>query len=167
MAVFLRCHVHRWYEAGTGRYTRPDPLGPIEQGRMPENTYGYAADNPLFFTDPLGLASRWYAPGVVYNSSTQPVCAVFSRDSAGFDCLVVKPGGLSNPLKDADFVLVPATCEWIKIGVGIATVRPQGTLYLPPSSRFSGGGTEASTSDGASFDKACGSNCECKYCGGS
>lgn len=41
----------RWYEAGTGRYTRPDPLG-LRSGI---NLFSYVGARPLRFTDPLGL----------------------------------------------------------------------------------------------------------------
>jgi len=46
--------VHRWYQPGTGRYTRPDPLG--AQGDF--HPYLYATANPLLFFDPLGEKSR-------------------------------------------------------------------------------------------------------------
>jgi len=46
-------NVHRWYQSGTGRYTRPDPL----RGRIDTlaNSYLYSEGNPLGRTDPLGL----------------------------------------------------------------------------------------------------------------
>lgn len=160
MGVFY--NVHRWYTSGTGRYTRPDPMRSVEQGRRPENTYGYAVGNPLSFTDPVGLASRWYAPGVVYNAWVQPLCSVYGDSQ----CLVTRAGGLSNPVLDADFVLVPSTCKWIKLAVGIATVRSDGSIYLPPSSRFTGGGREATDDERQQFNKSRDDECECSYCGG-
>ena len=51
MGVDLYYNVHRWYEYGTGRYTRVDPLG-LEGG---PHTYTYAAGQPLLFADPVGL----------------------------------------------------------------------------------------------------------------
>jgi RHS repeat-associated protein len=47
-------NVHRWYEAGTGRYTSPDPLG----ARGDKHPFTYARANPVRFLDPLGLKSR-------------------------------------------------------------------------------------------------------------
>ena len=48
--------VHRWYEHGTGRYTRTDPLG-LEGGDLFQSNlhYAYANSNPLVGFDPLGL----------------------------------------------------------------------------------------------------------------
>jgi RHS repeat-associated protein len=44
-------NLHRWYETGTGRYTRPDPLG----RRGDPNPYAYGRSNPLAGKDPFGL----------------------------------------------------------------------------------------------------------------
>jgi RHS repeat-associated protein len=59
-------NVHRWYQPGTGSYSRPDPLGIVNQatfgpgsGRGPvRQLYGYAEMNPVLRFDPLGLESR-------------------------------------------------------------------------------------------------------------
>ena len=54
-------NVNRWYEAGTGRYSRVDPLYlvPPSMGGDPfgygGQEYGYSNSRPLFFVDPLGL----------------------------------------------------------------------------------------------------------------
>ena len=47
-------NVHRWYQYGTGRYGRVDPLR--SQGDL--HPYAYAASNPLLLVDPLGEKSR-------------------------------------------------------------------------------------------------------------
>jgi RHS repeat-associated protein len=44
---------HRWYAAGLGRYTQPDPLG-LEAGA---NRYIYANASPLMYVDPDGRQS--------------------------------------------------------------------------------------------------------------
>jgi RHS repeat-associated protein len=44
-------NVHRWYESGTGRYTRPDPLG--RRGDL--HPYAYVRSNPLTGKVPFGL----------------------------------------------------------------------------------------------------------------
>ncbi len=49
----LYYNVHRWYEGGTGRYTRPDPLG-LGGGW---NLFLYAGASPTSYIDPLGLTS--------------------------------------------------------------------------------------------------------------
>jgi RHS repeat-associated protein len=51
LGVDLYYNVFRWLEPGTGRYTRPDPLG-LRGGMY---LYAYAAGNPLVLSDPLGL----------------------------------------------------------------------------------------------------------------
>jgi RHS repeat-associated protein len=51
----LYYNLNRWYEAGTGRYASPDPLG-VEDGGV--NSYLYALANPLLFTDPNGLVAK-------------------------------------------------------------------------------------------------------------
>ena len=47
--VFMR---NRWYDTGVGRFTEPDPSG-LVGGSI--NLYAYALNNPLVYTDPLGL----------------------------------------------------------------------------------------------------------------
>ncbi len=47
-------NVLRWYQSGTGSYSRPDPLG--AQGDF--HPYLYATANPLLFVDPTGEKSR-------------------------------------------------------------------------------------------------------------
>jgi len=49
-------NVHRWYENGTGRYARTDPL--VLRPDPQSNVYLYANANPLRFLDPLGLAAQ-------------------------------------------------------------------------------------------------------------
>ncbi|MGB6641971.1 MAG: RHS repeat-associated core domain-containing protein [Thermoanaerobaculia bacterium] len=51
----LYYNVHRWYEYGTGRYSRPDPLG----RKSTPNLFGYADTRPTRVIDPLGLV--WLA----------------------------------------------------------------------------------------------------------
>jgi len=47
-------NVNRDYEPATGRYLQSDPIGL----RASLSTYAYANNNPLHFTDPLGLQQR-------------------------------------------------------------------------------------------------------------
>jgi hypothetical protein len=49
----LYYNVHRWYEYGTGGYTRVDPDYMVDP--TTQLYYSYARQNPLRFTDPVGL----------------------------------------------------------------------------------------------------------------
>jgi RHS repeat-associated protein len=65
VASGLTYNLHRWYEAASGRYERPDPLdgAKLPSGMLePQSTdprrfsyWSYASSNPLGFIDPLGL----------------------------------------------------------------------------------------------------------------
>jgi RHS repeat-associated protein len=48
-------NLHRWYQPGSGRYTRNDPLH--RPTSTVEDYYRYALSSPLIFVDPLGLFS--------------------------------------------------------------------------------------------------------------
>ncbi len=61
----LSYNVHRWYEAGVGRYTTPDPVAPPAVGHL----YSYGISNPSHYVDPDGRAPRlinsaWFPPEV-------------------------------------------------------------------------------------------------------
>lgn len=69
-----RSNFHRWYQAGSGRYSRPDPL-PL--GWSDLNVYLYASANPLINTDPLGLRVtpvKPPSPPIVPRPSPPPIC---------------------------------------------------------------------------------------------
>lgn len=50
-ATTLRYNVHRWYEPGTGRYAKPDPVWDSSNPTI----YGYVGGRPTSAIDPLGL----------------------------------------------------------------------------------------------------------------
>jgi RHS repeat-associated protein len=48
-------NVNRWYEPGTGRYSRTDPLGVGSPSFLTRNLYTFGNSNPSVYFDPLGL----------------------------------------------------------------------------------------------------------------
>jgi RHS repeat-associated protein len=50
-------NVHRWYEHGTGRYTRADPV--MLTDPVAQQAYAYALSNPSRYSDPLGLLAQF------------------------------------------------------------------------------------------------------------
>lgn len=54
MMHVLSYNVHRWYEVGTGRYARTDPLG----RRGDPHPFSYVQSRPTYYVDPFGLVTR-------------------------------------------------------------------------------------------------------------
>src|SRR5262244_3622951 len=63
----------RDYDAETGRWTAKDP---ILFGGGDANLYGYVANNPVDFIDPLGL---WRSPWTIYDEALKDAQSKFSR----------------------------------------------------------------------------------------
>ena len=76
-------NVFRWYEVGTGRYLRPDPLGLTLASSGGElNLFAYVGSSPLNSVDPLPLDRLFgLLRGRVINFS--PCCVLASKNSAG------------------------------------------------------------------------------------
>ncbi|MGB6337539.1 MAG: RHS repeat-associated core domain-containing protein, partial [Thermoanaerobaculia bacterium] len=91
----LYYNVHRWYEHGTGRYSRPDPLGvsraqrssPNEKARTSTdvNLYSYVLQNPIVNRDPRGLAVTTIGCGASDDAKIQSAAA--KADAASETCL--------------------------------------------------------------------------------
>ena len=102
-------NVHRWYQGGTVRYSRPDL---IRWRGSTANTYSYAENQPLLFTDRYGLApvsnnSGQFIPykpensnGVIELCAPGEVCevdGVFPPSCEGFPVKIV--GGCTGEVR--------------------------------------------------------------------
>ena len=108
-------NAHRWYEQQTGRYTRPDPLG-LRSGA---HLYDYVFNNPLRFSDSLGLKAAqacgftWVgALGAVGDMNNQVIfcapceCGPKKINGVGFGDDPPPPPGVEPP---AGIASVPST----------------------------------------------------------
>jgi len=108
-------NVHRWYQPGTGRYTRPDPIGLI--GSI--NLYGYVEQNPVMKIDPLGLATLGIGGRIINRSN----CCVLVSENApiqGQQQFQVKPHSSSGS-RDVDAIY---------FNDGGALKIPDGSVYV-------------------------------------
>lgn len=78
-ATGLSYHRARYYDPALGRFLGPDPAPPALDDLRSLNPYLYASNNPVRFTDPLGLASaadqltQWLIEGGFWNPGGGPV----------------------------------------------------------------------------------------------
>jgi RHS repeat-associated protein len=82
----LYYNVYRWYEAGTGRYTRVDPVGVTDTA---PNLYAYVTGDPTRYSDPLGLRQWPFGAGKFCRDkscecSEDPPVKVIGEDSPSF-----------------------------------------------------------------------------------
>lgn len=94
-------NVFRWYRPRWGRYTQGDPVG-IRSGTGPDtNLFSYVLDNPLAYTDPLGLAAEVCCRPVTGTGSKHCFIRIdghtYSLFPESFPC-----GGRGIPKLDAD-----------------------------------------------------------------
>ena len=74
-------NVWRWHEYGTGRYTRPDPVG-LRGG---VNLFAYTSGRPTYQTDPLGREVRTVGCNATQSAAIQ--LAAQDADAASQTCL--------------------------------------------------------------------------------
>jgi len=96
----LYYNVFRWYDDGTGRYNRPDPLGVSASLDL----YGYAQQNPMAMTDRLGLLCT---PNSAYR---QCLARVFGPD-AGLVQVHENTGFFSWTYTFYNDVFYPGSCR--------------------------------------------------------
>jgi len=118
-------NVNRWYEAGTTRYTRPDPL------TSSPNLFAYVDSRPLRLVDPLGLLSldpeSCGPPGGDGAAGSSGICCYDDLEKAvqqyneffapGWrqrkpDCwnAIAKASGFEKPLGSIGGILSPLSC---------------------------------------------------------
>lgn len=123
--------INRWYAPGTGRYSRPDPLGAIRPGReslfAANHLFGYAAANPNFFIDPLGLKVIIENPDTADSYDQLKQCfPLFRQIAEHFEDDTWTDFGLDRTwtIKDPDFT--PPSCQ-------VGGRRSEAwTIFVPP-----------------------------------
>jgi RHS repeat-associated protein len=119
----------RWYQPETGRFLSEDPVGPEGRLETPSamHVFGYAAANPLRFTDPngtcpggdCGLAKQWAED----DSELARLCKVEHNEQA---CKLMKAEGVAAAGVVAAGVAValapavPAVATQVAVSVGNA-----------------------------------------------
>jgi RHS repeat-associated protein len=150
----LYYNAFRWYESGTGRYTRPDPKGLDAIRRFeladlpPAHLYAFTDGNPINRIDPLGTSWYDWIPGVkyikcVYYTSKcrqDMLCCMRetglgdrSADEERMAELIQRYGGRWSPQWIECFQKQPNCQKWIKYCGMSAQTRVPGTGRDPGS----------------------------------
>ncbi len=124
LGVDVYYNVHRWYEFGAGRYSRPDPLG-INGGGP--NVYIYAVQRPLFNTDPLGQAV--VTQGCRSSDAARLQAAAGDADAASQTCLPCENrDDFRRAIRD-DLVVI---CDYFPMPETCAGTTPAGEVVIFP-----------------------------------
>lgn len=75
-------NVHRWYQHGTGRYSKPDPWGMDQPSRV-VNLFVFAASQPSASVDDLGLFVVGPSLGGLFDSAFDCFYCLLARSDYG------------------------------------------------------------------------------------
>ncbi|NJL27102.1 MAG: RHS repeat-associated core domain-containing protein [Thermoanaerobaculia bacterium] len=114
----LDYNVYRWHQPSVGRYDRPGPIGLNDI----LNLYGFAANNPVVATDPLGLLVQLYCHLVGQGGGISPHDAA---GAAGFKHCFVRVRCECSP-EPYDLRLEVTGRNW---GTGMADIPPVPPTY--------------------------------------
>ncbi|MEA2560636.1 MAG: hypothetical protein QOH06_2140 [Acidobacteriota bacterium] len=90
----LYYNVHRWYQPGAGLYTRPDPLGVVEDVHL----FAYVAGKPARYIDPLALSK-------IRNDSC---VQIYIKAEEGSRLILLDPGDMGDG--DGVYNVTPGSC---------------------------------------------------------
>jgi RHS repeat-associated protein len=127
---------YRWFQGWSGRYTKPDPLSDARPAQMAlitvNHPYAYAAANPIYFIDPLGLKVVIENPATSAHYDQLKSCFPLFRSIADhFESDTWRPLGFDFgfertwTIKDPDFN--PPDC---RVGGRNSELK---TIWVPPA----------------------------------
>jgi len=135
----LYYNVHRWYQPGVGRYTRPDPT-PVP---LYVNRYAYVESDPINWTDSLGLnrgTGRPYHPSIPTRCRPQDSCETLGRKISELSHAISAHrrwdevrGVRRHEIEIKDFILAIERCKRIYNEKGCGQCEPCDKIkqYVP------------------------------------
>ncbi|HEX7041205.1 MAG TPA: RHS repeat-associated core domain-containing protein [Trueperaceae bacterium] len=140
---FIVYHRIRYYDPGIGRFTQEDPIG-IAGGL---NLYGYAAGDPVNFSDPFGLCPE-YAGGDG-RTDTADDCPREVLDAWAEQHITLGPGASWD---DVDPILRDAVIKGsIQLNRDFYISTTTNGRHSPQSAHYDGNAVDISRIDGQRF----------------